>query len=88
MEIYLIIYFVTKLHDDRLENVAGIPKSLFSVGMGCRMFHIPGIIFLFGIEKDGLIGEMDTLCSTHNGHGFGAPRSMETKWRQISSCRL
>ena len=34
--------FETKLHDDRMENAAGIPKSLFSAGRGCMVFHISG----------------------------------------------
>ena len=35
--------FKTKFCDDWMENAAGTPKSLFSVGIGCRVFHVPGI---------------------------------------------
>ena len=41
----------TKLHDDWMGNVAGIPKSPFSVGVGCRVFHIPGMNGLGQIKQ-------------------------------------
>ena len=31
------------LNDDWMENVAGVPKRLFSVGVGCKVFHVSGI---------------------------------------------
>ena len=28
---------------DCMENVAGVPKSILSAAMGCRVFHVAGI---------------------------------------------
>ena len=32
-----------KLRDSRMGNVAAVPKSQFSAGMGCMVFHVSGI---------------------------------------------
>jgi len=34
---------LTKFQDDWMENAAGVPKSLFTAGVGCRVFHVSGI---------------------------------------------
>ena len=36
-------FIIIKFHNDWMENVAVIPKILFSVGRGCRVFHVAGI---------------------------------------------
>ena len=35
--------FETKLHDEWMENAAGVPKVCFSVRVGCRVLQVSGI---------------------------------------------